>query len=153
MRTSPLVLLALVAFGLSLIAVPLVRLTGSGGVRRAPVVVGAEAAPSGTGQEVPSLIRVRFAHAPVQVRVTQDGRAVAAFGAADAGEDGRMERTGTVRWAADGWVDLLVEAEWAAGTPSTALGVEVEPDGQETRRATVWADGGVLAEMLTFSWK
>jgi hypothetical protein len=46
-----------------------------------------------------------------------------------------------------------VEATWPENTPATALGVEVEPDGRETRRATVWAEGAAVTELLTFSWK
>jgi hypothetical protein len=30
--------------------------------------------------------------------------------------------------------------------------VEVEPDGQETRRTTVWTDTPSLSELVTFSW-
>jgi hypothetical protein len=153
MRPSPLVLLALVAMGLALIAVPLARLTGSDGYQRAPIE--ARGQPAGTTAEtaVASLIRIRFAHPPLEVTLSQDGRPIARFPAPDEPADGTMEQQTTMNLPIDGLVDLLVEATWTEGTPPTALGVEVEPDGYETRRTTAWTDGGALAEWLTFSWK
>lgn len=152
MRPSPLVLLAFVAIGFALIAVPLARLTGAEGAWRG----GSTGTPSADGPAaagVPTLVRIRFAHAPLTVRLMQDGRPVAEFGVPEDPASGQMERSAVVEGPLEAPLDLLVEATWPEGTPPTALGVEVEPDGAETRRATVWAEGMALAELLTFSWK
>lgn len=153
MRPSPLVLLAFVAIGFALIAVPLARLTRAEGARRV-VAPGTAAVVDGTGAPgVPTLVRIRFAHAPLAVTVMQDSRLVAEFGVPEDPGSGQMERSAVLAGPVDAPVDLLVEATWPAGTPPTALGVEVEPDGAETRRATVWAEDLSLSELLTFSWK
>jgi hypothetical protein len=153
MRPSPLVLLALVAVGFSLIAVPLARLTGESGAWQAPATEPSTSAEAGAAPGVSTLVRIRFAHPPLGVTVTQDGRRVATFGAPDGDAGGLLEQQATLRWPAEGPVDMLVEATWADGTPPTALGVELEPDGHETRRLTAWTEGATLTEMLTFSWK
>jgi len=155
MRPSPVVLLALVAGGFALIAVPLARLTwaerswGDGGATAAGGVV---AVPMEATGRVPVVMRVRFAHAPMVVVVRQDDRLVAEFGLPDDGVSGQMERVGELRVVEGEPIDVLVTARWPAGTPVTALGLEVEPDGFETRRATVWAEGGEVEELMTFSW-
>jgi len=156
MRPSPLVLLALVALGFAVIAVPLARLTGAeGAVRRSPAGPEAADGVSGTGAAggVETLVRIRFAHPPLAVKISQDARTLAVFGAPSDPTTGQMEARSTLALAADEAADLLVEAAWPEGTPATALGVEVEPDGHETRRATVWTDGPALVELLNFSWK
>ena len=153
MRPSPLVLLALVAVGFALIAVPLARLTGSGGAWTARVDGGPMMEEAGAAATVTTLVRIRFAHPPLGVTLTQDGREVAVFGAPGADAGGLLEQTAALNGPAEGLIDVLVEAAWADGTPPTALGVELEPDGHETRRLTAWTDGAALTEMLTFSWK
>lgn len=40
-------------------------------------------------------------------------------------------------------------SKWPEGTPDTALTVEVEPDGFETRSETRWSTGSALSEILT----
>jgi hypothetical protein len=154
MRPSPLLLLALVAIGFALIAVPLARLTGAEGAWHGDDQASLTASSGeGNGDEVAAVVRVRFAHAPLRVVLTQDGRSVATFAAPADPATGQMDQTATLRLAAETPLDLLVEATWPDNTPATALGVEVEPDGRETRRATVWAEGAALTELLTFSWK
>jgi len=153
MRPSPLVLLALVAVGFALIAVPLARLTGAEGASR-PTTGGAAAAPAAAGAGlVTSWVRLRFAHPPLKVTLSQDGRSVAVFAAPADAASGLMEQACELALPPGEVIDLLVEATWPGGTPPTALGVEVEPDGQETRRATVWTEAPALTELLTFSWK
>lgn len=153
MRPSPLVLMVFVAIGFALIAIPLVRLTRAEGAWRG----GEERVAAGPGEGrtpgVSTLVRIRFAHAPVRVTLTQDGRPVADFGVPEDPGSGQMERSAHLAGPVEAPVDLLVEATWPEGTPPTALGVEVEPDGAETRRATVWGEGSSLTELLTFSWK
>ena len=154
MRPSPLVLLALVAIGFALIALPLTRLTGAADAAwtpRAEPTAGGSADPSTTGA-VESLIRLRFAHAPISVRIQQNGVELAALGAPTDPLSGQIEIRQSLTLSAGPSLDVLVEATWPAGTPATARGVEVEPDGQETRRTTVWTDTPTLSELVTFSW-
>ena len=160
MRPSPLVLLALVAVGFALIAVPLARLTRADSTRQLERGVAPGTTATGLlpgADEVAGLVRVRAAHAPLRVTVSQDGRRVAEFGAPAGAAAGAlaepMEQPVVLRWVVEAPLDLLVEATWPDGTPPTALGVEVEPDGEETRRVTVWSDGAAMTELLTFSWK
>jgi hypothetical protein len=172
MRSSPLLMLALVGGGLALIAVPLVRLTGAEGAWRGGMVGrGAGEVQGGDGEAsgLPVLVRLRFAHEPLRVLVTQDGREVilveapgrAAGGEVEkrgvlmgpTGEPGEVEKRGVLMGPTGEPVELVVEASWPEGTGLTALGVELEPDGLENRRETVWAEGGSASELLTFSWK
>lgn len=154
MRPSPLVLLALVAIGFALIALPLTRLTGAADAAwtpRAEPAGGGSTDPSTMGA-VESLIRLRFAHAPISVKIQQNGVELAALGAPTDPSSGQIEIRQSLTLGAGPSLDLLVEATWPDGTPATALGVEVEPDGQETRRTTVWTDTPTLSELVTFSW-
>lgn len=155
MRSSPLMLLALVAIGFALIAVPLARLTGAEGARHGDTMASAlpETTSGAHAHEVASVVRIRFAHAPLAVTLTQEGRPPAVFGPPADPATGQSELAATLIISEETPLDLLVEATWPDGTPPTALGFEVEPDGHDTRRATVWAEGAAVTELLTFSWK
>jgi hypothetical protein len=156
MRSSPLLMLALVGGGLALIAVPLVRLTGAEGAWRGGMVGrGAGEVQGGDGEAsgLPVLVRLRFAHEPLRVLVTQDGREVILVEAPGRAAGGEVEKRGVLMGPTGEPVELVVEASWPEGTGLTALGVELEPDGLENRRETVWAEGGSASELLTFSWK
>ncbi len=150
MRSSPLVSLAVVAGGFALASVPLARLTGAEGARRADA--GADTAAASDGSSVRSLLRVRYAHEPERVALTHEGSVIAEFSGPWDAARGQVERDVTIRLPEGEPLEVMVEAEWPAGTPPTALGVEWEPDGLETRRRTAWTEVGSLAEALTFSW-
>ena len=49
-------------------------------------------------------------------------------------------------------LDLLVAADWAYGAPDQALTLEIEPDGQDTKRETNWSTAGSLNEVYHFQW-
>jgi len=155
MRSSPLLLLTVVALGFALIAVPLARLTWAddrtGTGRTTPALASTDLT-SGSGS-VPVRILVRYAHAPRRVVVRAGAEVVATFGLPEASAGGQMEQSGRIALTPGAWLELLVEVEWPDGTPPTALGVELEPDGFETRRATLWSDTPTAAEVLSFSWR
>lgn len=149
MRSSPLVLLVLVAAGFGLVAVPLARLTGAERVGRG--VGDVSAGPEGAGT-VRAVVRVQYVHEPERVVLSVGGRVVAEFVGPWAAGGGREEREVAVPIEEGEPMEVLVEARWPTGTPTTALGLEWEPDGFETRRQTVWAGNGEVVEALTFLW-
>lgn len=153
MRSSPLLMLAVVALGFALIAVPLARLTWAddrAGLKDAAVSMLPLTADA---DSVPVRLLIRYAHAPLRVVVRAGTEVVATFGPPEASAVGHMEQSGRVALGSERWLELLVEAEWPDSTPPTALGLELEPDGFETRRATLWADTPVATEVLSFSWR
>lgn len=48
--------------------------------------------------------------------------------------------------------ELVLEATWPEGAPLTAVTVELEPEGLETRSETRWAAEGEVSDVLTFVW-
>jgi hypothetical protein len=149
MRSSPLMMLVLVAAGLALIAVPLTRLT------RAERVTGpafVEAGDAAAGERVAVRVAVRFVHEPSEVVVRQDGVVVASLERTGGSGGGEAEARGEMRIVTGSEVELEVEAAWPEGTPLTALQVELEPDGHDVRRGTLWVEGAGAREWLTFLW-
>jgi len=49
-------------------------------------------------------------------------------------------------------LELFLDAKWADGTPKTALSIELEPDGQETRTQTRWTTEAAVNDLLVFTW-
>ena len=142
MRGSPPIQLFLLAIAFALLAFPLARLTG-GGAATAPNMAKATAA-----QEVPVLIRLRFAHPPRHASLQQEGRELLA------GADFSVtpvEVEAKLHLGADG-EELRLEAAWAQGTPDTAVTVIIEPEGLEAREVTRWSDGSELNDLLLFQW-
>lgn len=142
MRGSPPIQLFLLALAFVLLAFPLARLTGRGAVTARVAAVTAEV------QEVPALIRLRFAHPPRQVSLLQEERNLLA-GADFSSSPVEIETR--LRLGADG-EELRLEGTWPEGTPDTAISVEIEPEGHETREVTRWSNGPELNELLLFLW-
>lgn len=145
MRPSPLILLALVCAGLGLAAVPLARLTRAESVVPMPVEATAT-----TASTVPARVRLRFAHAPQSVKVSCGEQVLVETSAGSEPELVREEDV-TLAVPPEG-VELLLEVQWPEGTPQTAVGVEIEPDGLDTRADTRWTDTGELAEIIPLIW-
>jgi hypothetical protein len=142
-RGSPPIQLFLLAIAFALLAFPLARLTGNGaGSAREAAPAAAEA------RAVPALIRLRFAHRPHQIRLRQDERDLLA--GADL-SNSPVEIETRLRLGADG-EELRLEAAWPEGTPDTAISVEIEPEGHETREVTRWSQGPELTDLLLFQW-
>ena len=142
MRGSPPIQLFLLALAFALLAFPLARLTGGGAV-----VASAEAMTTRV-LEVPVLIRLRFAHPPRQISLRQEEHDLLA--GADFSSS-PVEFESRLRLGADG-EELRLEATWPEGTPDTAISVEIEPEGRETREVTRWSDGPELNDLLLFQW-
>ncbi|MFN0127265.1 MAG: hypothetical protein ACKV19_11335 [Verrucomicrobiales bacterium] len=152
MRSSPLVLLALVAAGFGLVSVPLARLTGAERVGRGAGEVRVGPSVAGAADDVRAVVRVRYVHEPERVVLSVEGHVVAEFAGPWEAGGGLRELEVAVPIEEGEPLEVLVEARWPTGTPTTALGVEWEPDGFETRRQTVWAGDGEVVEALTFLW-
>ena len=99
-------------------------------------------------EAVPALVRLRYAHRPVSVSLKQDGlellKSVDLNGSP-------VEVKAAIAVSHEG-NELIISAQWPDGTPDTALTVEIEPDGFETRRETRWSDAAALREVVTFQW-
>lgn len=98
--------------------------------------------------EVPTLVRLRYAHKPQKVTLSQGGRELLAVTQFDASP---LELKAGLEISHDG-NELILAATWPEGTPDTALTVELEPDGFETQSQTRWSSEAALEEVLTFTW-
>lgn len=98
--------------------------------------------------EVPTLVRLRFAHRPLTVSLKEgDVELAVKVDLATSPVEFQTE----LEVSHDG-NELILQATWPEGTPETALTVELEPDGFDTRRETRWSSGNTLDEVLTFTW-
>lgn len=145
MRPSPLILLVVVLAGLGLAAVPLARLTRA---QPAPSA-NATAASVESEEKIRTLVRLRFAHAPVAVNLLEHERSLLTVG--EGGEETLLEVEAELALPSEG-VEFRVEVTWPNGTPQTAVTLEVEPEGLDARAATRWSDVGTLSEIIPFTW-
>ena len=147
MRGFPPLQIFLLALAFGLLAIPLVQLTGNAANVPTPVLMVGEAS-AAKMENVPTLIRLRYAHKPTSVSLKQAGKEL--LGAVDLAESpSETQVTMAISKAGD---DLELTASWADGTPETALTLEIEPDGNEVRSQTRWSSGTALNEILTFIW-
>lgn len=114
------------------------------------VVKGSAEHPEGEHKhvEVSTLARIRFAHQPLTVSLMQDGQELANKLDLSASP---VEFKAGIEVAHEG-NEFILSATWPEGTPDTALTVELEPEGFETRTETRWSSAGELNEVLTFTW-
>ncbi|MBK8092744.1 MAG: hypothetical protein IPK32_12365 [Verrucomicrobiaceae bacterium] len=49
-------------------------------------------------------------------------------------------------------IELQISAKWPTGTPKTALSIEIEPDGHDSRSLLRWTEDASLEDILVFSW-
>lgn len=169
MRGFPPVQIFILGLLFGLLAIPLVQLTTGFTVKpaeqgdhdhghdhdheehsEAQVVKGGTEHPEGEHKhvEVPTLARLRFAHKPLTVSLKQGAEELAQKLDLTASP---VEFKTAIEVSHDG-NELLLSATWPEGTPETALTLELEPDGFETRRETRWSSGAAMEEVLTFSW-
>lgn len=148
MRGSPVLHCLFIALAFAAFAVPLARLT----VARpaAPALQGpvAREKPAETGGR-PTVIRLRFAHAPVHCSLQHGGRELVPAGTT--WRHSPVEWETTLPEGREG-LELSLNARWEAGVSDTAITVELEPDELETRRETRWSGGSALNEILFFQW-
>lgn len=147
MRGSPPLHLILFAVGFALLAVPLAHLTFARPA--APEVQAVDEKPESVTTS--TLVRIRFAHPPQSLSVKLGERELLTPQMLH-GAKSVIELQQDLTLGHDG-IEFLVTAQWPAGTPDTALSVELEPDGLDAQSQTRWSSGGSLAEALAYHWK
>lgn len=141
MRGFPPIQIFLLCLAFVVLAVPLSQLTGTSSQAK-PAVKAAAKVEKSSG----ALLRVRYAHRPATLSVKIADKEL--VGSLDASP---LELQTTLV-AAEKGVDVFVAATWPEGTPDTALTLEIEPDGLESRAETRWSSGATLDEVITFDW-
>jgi hypothetical protein len=142
MRSSPPVQLAFVVLGFLVLAWPLIQLTSSG-----PAVAAQKVEQAEPQAATPCLLRVSYAHPPQSLSLKLGKRELLST----TGSGGLTEFQAELPLAKEG-LELQVTAQWPAGTPRTALTVELEPDGLDAQSQTRWTDSGDMDELLLFLW-
>ncbi|MBL9179041.1 MAG: hypothetical protein JNM65_13345 [Verrucomicrobiaceae bacterium] len=141
MRGFPPIQIFLLVLAFIVLAIPLGRLTGDA---QAKPVVDVE---GGEEQAVRSLLRLRYAHKPAALSLKIGGRELIT-----SAQESPVEVDAMLPTPQDG-VDVLVTATWPENTPDTAVTVEIEPDGLESRSETRWSAACSLDEVITFIWQ
>lgn len=145
MRGFPPVQIFLLVLAFALLAIPLSHLTGNVVVRPSEVdEPGAKAA----AKEISAWVRLRWAHPPTRLSLMHDGAELLQKPDLTAGSLEFKTRLKPGRNTEE-W---LVDATWPEGTPDTALTLEVQPDGRDTRQDTRWSSAGTLSDVITLSW-
>lgn len=157
MRGSPMLHLLLLITAFVLLSVPLRHLTGvaraqqavEGLTPSAAVVEGADTHPEGEHlHQLPVRIRLRFAHPPQAMSLRVGDQELLT------GVDltkSQVECEAKLELGHEG-NEFVLEGQWPAGAPDTAVTVELEPDGLELRSETRWSEGGLVSDVLTFVW-
>lgn len=146
MRGFPPLQIFILGLLFGLLAVPMVQLTGT-----APKSEAAETESTKVVAEkttVPALLRLRYAHKPLSISLKSEDRELVSKPDMSSSP---IELETEITLSKDG-NEFSLEATWPAGTPDTALTVEIEPDGQDPRTVTLWSSGSDLSEILTLSW-
>jgi hypothetical protein len=146
MRGSPPLHLVLFAVGFALLAIPLAQLTFARPVQK--VDTSAVAPPTSK----PTLIHLRFAHAPKSVSLKQSG-----------GPELLKKLEGDAPTAIETKVDLeipqagiefLLNVTWPDGTPNTAVTMELQPDEMDSQSQTHWSSGASMQdEVISYKWE
>ena len=127
-----------------IIGVPLYRLTLLERTQPSPPV---EA--STDSSKIKTYLRVKFAHRPTAMSAMSgetDLLKGVDFSSAT------MEPETTIEIPHSG-VEILLHAKWPEGTPNTAVTLELEPEGLDSKSETRWTSGAAeLNEVLVFDW-
>lgn len=142
MRGSPPLHLALFLLGFALIALPLVRLTSA-----TPSASLSMTAVKQEQAEASVLIRLRFAHKPVQVKLAYHDTVL------HEGDTETLQELIHSMSIPEEGVELSLTVQWPEGTPETAVTLELEPDSLDTQAQTRWSSGLTLDEVIPFVWK
>lgn len=150
MRGFPPIQIFVLGLLFGLLAVPLVQLTGNAPVKTSDEHAGGSEHPEGDHKhaEVPVIIRLRYAHKPESISLKAEGQELLAKLDLSAA---LIEVKARIEVSHEG-NELSLEAKWPEGTPDTALTVEIEPEGFDTRSETRWSSAAALNEILTFHW-
>ena len=157
MRGFPPIQIFILGLLFGLLAVPLVQLTGNApppshdeAHQDGAEVKGGTEHPEGEHKhvEVPSLIRLRYAHRPLSVSLKSEGKEL--LTKLDLTVP-LIEMKAMIEVSHEG-NEFSLEATWPEGTPDTALTLEIEPDGFDMRTETRWSSAAALSEILTLTW-
>ncbi len=143
MRGFPPIQVVLLVIAFAVLAVPLTRLTGNVQAKPAERI---DIEQTG-GKAVPCLLRLRYAHKPTTLNLKINGKNLIS-----AVDNSPIEVTAIIDTPEEG-VDLFLTAAWPENTPDTALTLEIEPDGLDSRSETRWSSADSLDEVITFTWK
>lgn len=144
MRGYPPVHLLILMLAFGAMAVPLAHLTFA-----KPGVAAPGARPKADSKLIPSLLRLRFAHKPKSISLTLGGHELLS---APSFDSLTFEMTTGLDIPADG-IEFILSAEWPDGTQDTALTLEIQPDGLDTKTETRWSLGASMTEVISFQWK
>jgi hypothetical protein len=138
-------LICVIAF--ALFAIPLARLTFA-----RPETVGMKrtaTAPKADADSIPTRILIRYAHQPKTLSLKYGDLELvpkeATFPAST------IELKANFNRPSDG-IEMTVAATWPQGTPDTALAIELEPDGLDSKAQTRWSTGLQVSEIISFNW-
>lgn len=143
MRGYPPIHLLVLMLAFGAMAVPLVNLTTA-----RTVAAAAPRAEQVAGMHKTHLA-LRFAHAPKSISLKMGEREFFKESALNASP---IETQAELAIPTDG-IEFILSAEWPDGTPDTALTLEVEPDGLDTKTETRWSIDTTLTEVISFQWK
>lgn len=150
--------LHVIAFTLAfaLLAIPLSHLTFARPDTGAKAVEGATAPAEPTTNLVPVLVRVRMAHVPTSLSLKFDGSQEILPPELQKPSSGTIEfRTKLTlpKQARDG-IEIFATAAWPAGTPDTAITLDLEPEAEmESKSFTQWTSGSPeLSAPFKYSW-
>jgi hypothetical protein len=142
MRGFPPLHLILLTLIFAIIGIPLYRLTTAGPVtqRESEPVAGAKTA---------AYIRLKYAHRPTELTAklgTEDLMKGVSL------DENSLEKEVEISIPPDGF-EIILSAKWPEGTPDTALTLEVEPAGLDSKKETRWTSGSPeLNEVIVFDW-
>ena len=142
MRGFPPLHLILLSLIFAIIGIPLYRLTSAGPVRQ-------EESEPVAGAKTAAYIRLKYAHRPTEVS--------ARLGTDDLLKGISLDETSIesevqIAIPPDGF-EIILSAKWPEGTPDTALTLEVEPAGLDSKKETRWTSGSPeLNEVIVFDW-
>lgn len=149
MRGYPPIQLFFLMLAFGAMALPLARLTFA---KEKPAGV-ATAPKKEETKHTPTQLRIRFAHPMKSLSVKLGDREVLQDAAAGTAKFASpVELKADLDIPAEG-IEFIVSAEWPEGTPDTALTLELEPDGLDSKSETRWSSGNQMTEVISFQWK
>lgn len=143
MRGAPPLHLVILAVAFALFAIPLAQLTFA----RHETVMEKREIPKTVVTRTETLLHIRFAHVPRSLSLKLDDRELIPSVPFVSPLDVRTEMV----IPSDG-IDIMLDVTWPEGTPETAVTIELEPDGLDTKSQTRWSTGGQLREILPYTW-
>lgn len=126
---------------------PLLRLTS--GHQRVDEVPSGVVAGEAPAIRIPAVLRVRCTHRPEHLTVRQGGVTWLEIRNPDLFS---MEVPVEIPDDPAG-LEVQISAGWPPGLAETAIGLELEPDGYETQRQSLWTSTPDLEEIVSFRWK